>query len=388
MLTLTLTPIILAALAVLSTVVGVWDKISSRVRNAVILASILILFSLMSQIVQVNEILRQMEINTAQAKIIRDRNVLFNSDLGMIDEASGGATYGNLAYIVDDDDPSIFLLEYLEDESKYWFMNPKGMKIVDARPCVDRLDWDKPCTESTPLELTKADIKDLEGAAIHDSKLYLTTSQTSSTEPQRSLFLELSLDGKIHRATRKLRGAILDLLKNEVHGINVGNKLEDIQVEGLAIDKDRYVYFGFRSPLINGRALVIRANIDQIFSDKPQFESFLLDLERRGERYGITSLDYDRGTNQILVLGNGPVKTKTLPSAIWKWKVGDSESQRPHPYKGDIFTVFDAPGSRPAKPEIILQPTRDRIHLFFDAQGLGGQLSLLRNGSSVFRSDE
>lgn len=396
----------LAFLAVLSTVVGVWDKITSSIRKTIILGSILVATSLLTQVVQVvqkreqeSQTLAQEAEIAKQQKIIDDRNKFIASNLTIVDEASGGAVSGNLAYVVDDDNPSLFVFEYAEAESKYKLLPQDPVKIIDARPCSVRLDWEEKCNDSTPTELTNKLIEDLEGAAIYNNKLYLTTSQSlpngqsestpgaRNEEPRRWLFLEVTPTGQVIRATRKIRPAILEAIKNG-NGVVASNKLEEVQVEGLVIDKNGFAYLGLRSPLIRGHALVLRATVEQLFSEKPTFDAFLLDLEFRDKQYGITSLDYDPKLDQILVLGNSPARTKTLPVVIWAWTVNESiPVQRPLRYDGEIFTVFDAPGTRPAKPEIILFRQENRIHLFFDAEGSGLQVSLLRDGTRLVSTD-
>lgn len=394
-----LTAIVIATFTVLSALGGVWDQITNEARKKRVIGWSLVIFALIMQGVSVLQKKGQLNEIDRQEQVIEDANVLLKSNLKEVDEASGGDTYNNVAYLVDDEEAGIFTFEYLEAEDKYKIL--KTVPIADARPCNERMKiWEKECDDSKPVELTKKLIEDLEGAAIHDGKLYLTTahsnSQEGEREPQRCLFLEVSLDGKVIRATRKLRDAIDQLFKKNLSGVtekaieelvNKETKTEKMQIEGLAIDSTTgQVYLGFRSPLVDRRALVLRTNLDQIFSDSPQFQGFVLDLEHGGDNYGIVSMEYDPDSEAILVLGNSETRTETLPTVVWTWKVGDPTNvQHPVAFNGDLFTVFKAPGSRPAKPEVILLPRANRIHLFFDAQGTGGQLSLTRSGTDLRR---
>ena len=390
----------LAILAVVTTVIGVWDKIRSGIRSTIIVASLLVAASLVTPVILVAQKREQQDTIDAQEKIIKDRKTLMASGLSDVDEASGGAVVGNEAYIVDDDVPSIFVLKYSEAEGKYQPKTLKPERIIDARPCNERLDWDRDCNDAKPTVLTRKLIEDFEGAATYNNKLYLITShsipnsQTESSpdaqddERKRSLFLEVSLKGEVLRATRKLKPAILDLLRSGVHKVSLSNKLEEVQIEGLTIDKHGMAYLGFRSPLVKNCALVLRASVEQLFTDKPNFEAFVLNLAN-GEPYGITSLDYDPKLDQILVLGNSPDRENTFTPVVWSWTVGDDARlvQPTTRYNGEIFSVFEATGARPLKPEVILQPKENRIHLFFDAEGLGGQVALLRKDGGLFRSD-
>jgi hypothetical protein len=382
--------IALAVLAVLSTLVGVWDKITSKIQKAVILAFILISIAVLSQVIQLIQKKEQLDEIARQDLVIEDANILLKSNLVEVDEASGGTTDGDVAYIVDDDEAGIFVFNYSEKEATYRSKQSNPMKIVDARPCSDRVKvWSGKCDDSQPIEITKKMLEDLEGAAIYKKKLYLTTTQSNAKdgdeEPQRWLFLELSLDGKVLRATRLLRDSIRSFFKEQgiPESINEDGKLEVAQIEGLAIDGDGNVFLGLRAPLVGGKALILSSTVDQIFSDAPRFNYVVLDLRHEGEPYGVVSMEYDG--EQILILANSPLRNKTLPPVVWAWDLKNPEST-PVVYTGDVLTVFDAPGSRPAKPEVLLLSRKDRIHFFFDAEGTGGQVSLHRNGTELLRS--
>lgn len=406
-----LTVSILAMLAVLSTVVGVWDKLTSRIRTALILAIILIAIAAGSQIVQVIEKKQQLDkekqqSNTIQEqqRTIEDANLLNNSNLIEIDEASGGATWQDLAYLVDDSEPNIFVYKYFESENQYKPYT-KPLDIIDDRHCNERLDWGEPCKPGTFTTLGKKMINDLEGVAIdREGNLFLTTSHSyakgedpKKPDPARAVLLKTSREGHVINATKKLREIIRGLFKSKLGGLaknpvpeytNEAQKLEIMQIEGLAIDKDNRIYLGFRAPLVDEQyALVLRTSAEQIFTDNPQFESFLLDLRRPdGSKYGIVSLDYDAQNNRMIVLGNSTKHYTTWSPVIWSWEVGDPRIIQPtEAFQGEIFSLKAAPGSRPAKPEVLLSPKADRIHLFFDAQGTGGQLDLIREGMNLRR---
>jgi len=362
----------------------------------------LIFIAAASQTAQIIQKKQELAKIAEQQRLIEDGNVLNNSNLLEIDEASGGATKGNLAYIVVDELPNIFVYEYSESENQYKPHLAKPLDLIDDRPCRDRLNWGVPCKEGSPTKLTKEMIDDLEGAAIdRDGNLYITTSHSyeknGKPDPARAVLLKTTLDGHVLNGTQKLQHVIRELFKNSLGGIarnpvteylNESHKNEIMQIEGLAIDKDNKIYFGFRAPLVDEQyALVIRTSTDEVFKDNPQFDSFLLDLRRPdGSKYGITSLDYDAQNNRIMILGNQPQHFSGGPPVIWSWEVKDPKFvQSLEVFNGEIFTLKPAPGSRPAKPEVLLMPKPDRIQLLFDAEGTGGQLALIREGMNVKR---
>lgn len=391
----------LAVLAVLSTVVGVWDKLTSKIRKALILATILIAIAAGSQIIQVIQKQQQLDTIKEQQRVIEDAALLNNSKLVYIDEASGGATKENLAYLVDDSEPNLFVFEYLELEGRYQAHLPKPLDLVDVRPCNER-DWKEKGDCPPKLTLTKKLINDLEGTAIdRDGNLYLTTSHSNTKDgepdPARSLFLRITPEGVVLNVTRKLRDKIKKLFESKLDGkaknpvkewVNENDKVEVMQIEGLAVDESGLIYLGFRAPLVDEKyALVLRTSAEQIFRDDPQFESFLLDLKPHdGENYGIVSLEWDSQNRRMLILGNSPKHYTTWPPVIWSWDVKDPKTiQTTEAFHGEIFSLKPSPGSRPAKPEVLLIPKTDRIHLFFDAQGTGGQLGLIREGMNLNR---
>jgi len=390
--------LLLAILTVLSTLVGTWDKFAkdkkTKKRKAVVLGTIVVAIAVASEAVQLYQKHQKDNEAAQQEKELRDANALLNSNLTEMDEASGGAMVGNMAYVVDDDDPGIFELEYVPATQSFERKSAESRKIKDSRPCARRFKWEKTCNDTKPTVLTGKMVDDFEGAAAYDNHLYLVTSQANSKkgdeEPQRWLFLEVDLQGNVVNATNRLRDAILAAFKagtREVKPYEARQVMEVMQVEGLAIDERGNAYFGLRAPLLGSNALVFRGSVTDIFKagegDTPKLDRFELELAKEGKVYGITSMEYDK--DQILILGNSPERWGKLQPAVWAWKTKEGdELQHPTLYDGDSFIIPDAEGSRPAKPEVLLL-AGDHIHFFFDAEGTGGQAGYTRKGTTLSR---
>lgn len=395
------TAIVLAVLAVLSTIAGGWEKLTGRKRKAKLIAIGLIATAAATQIVLINQKAEELKTIVRQEQELADKDVFLGSTVREADEASGGAMQGDTAYIVDDEEPEIFVFKYSAKDAKFdnERLPTKPMPLVDKRPCAQRT-WGGPCSDDTPTRLDREMLQDLEGAAAFRDKLYLTTtfsnSKSGKEDPTRWWFLEVNAKGEILRTTKTLRDSIRGIFasglpinegKKIEESINEDGKLEVMQVEGLAVDENGMAYFGFRNPLVENKALILRGSVDSLFSETPHLEGFLFNLFNDGESYGIVSLEFDVQNKELLILGNSPLRTKTLPFVVWKIPVSELDPSKvatPEHYRGDTFKLL-APGTRPTKPEVLLLPTPDRVHLFFDAVGTGGQLSFARNEAELKR---
>jgi hypothetical protein len=192
-------------------------------------------------------------------------------------------------------------------------------------------------------------IDDLEAIAARPNgpdSLYLITSHSNSksgmAKPERQELVEISLqpekEGTVIKFQRNLRDAIGETFRNFhnddlavralqlkddklVRGKDKDKDKGIIQIEGLAIDREDYAYLGFRSPVVErGRdkyALVLRAKLLDLFSGRPKFETFLLDLGK-DKSYGISSLDYDAQTNSFLIIGNDSEQMINEP-ILFQW---------------------------------------------------------------------
>jgi hypothetical protein len=405
--------ILFSALAVAATVTAAWDKLTSDKIRLLIIGVITVLTAMLSQAAELWD--KHAKLVELEQQILKsnDANVLLYSQLAEIDEASGGAVDPStgIAYIVDDEEAAVFAMKYDAAARAYVRRDSDPIPLVDRRECETRFtranDEDKAKDELRAKDkqsadcsktLDKNEVTDLEGAAFHGGHLYLISTLGNSNqgvrEERREQVLELTLAGEVLNTSSRLRPIIeryfhdgLPCSEDTVESLRDGIKEQVMRVEGLAIDKNGWVYVGFRAPLVrNTHALVLRTRLEELFQSEPKFESFLLPLAGRDdEYYGITSLDYDAEANRLIVMGNHAQRNRLLPPRIWTWTPTSTctKMQQVEPLQGHIFSEFGAIVSRPAKPEVVLALAPDLLHIFFDAEGSGGQLSLARRGNQL-----
>jgi hypothetical protein len=396
--------IALAVVAVLATVLAAWDRLASGKTTVMLVGVAAVVTALLAQAGQLWEKQAKLdELERAQQRA-RDMDVLVYSELFRIDEASGGAVDPTgAAYVVDDEESELFRFPYDEKDHAYRWRDVQRIELNDPRPCEQRsFAWDdKDASCTTPTELKNAHVTDLEGAAFHNGHLYLISTlgnpakeqdeDRPEREPKREAVLEVTLEGEIVNASRQLRPAIerlflegLPCSRSKVKPWSEGTNDLVMRVEGLAIDADGWVYIGLRAPLVDAEyALVLRTRLEELFASEPRFEDFRLALGERDAKYGIVSLDYDAAAKSIVVLGNHPDSRQHRSPRIWTWQpTACADVQRVQPLQGHIFSDFEAPG-RPAKPEVVLALRPELLHVFFDARGNGGQMSLARSGERI-----
>jgi hypothetical protein len=334
------------------------------------------------------------------------KEVVTISDASLFNEASGGTAVGKFAYIVDDEKPKIFKLEYRDGayhlRREIPLTQKNGQKI--APECKDE-EVDKGCVE------------DLEAVASKPSdpgpeKLYLITSHSNTKngkqENSRQRFLEVSLkegaEGEITNSQVHLRSLIIgelaklaikegdkdleQMLKDmQDEKISKANRIGGMQIEGLAIDESEYAYIGFRNPIIRKGearfAIVLRAKLSELFSDKPNFQPFLLTLSHNKKDYGIASIVFDVRSNRILILGSDP-EGKWLTPLLCQWDFGEAKTTDLQlPTRCDEV-LFKSDRPDVSKPELLLlapPSVSNKIYMFLDTDGKaqGGLISYERS---------
>ncbi len=358
-------------IALMAGIVGVADKLinpDKKIRTIGVACIVVLVISIGWQ--AYNDYKRQLTIERLR--------VFTHSRLEDIDEASGGTIDPdrNRAYIVDDDEAKVFEFAFNEVHRRYDRRGEILLRDKSGNP------------------LTNKTLEDLEAAAYHAGKLYLITSHSNKIsgveKPKRQLLLEVSLEegcrGNILRQSTNLRRAILDRFSHPVSGRDsplVGNgsdeeeRREVMNIEGLTISEQGRAYLGFRSPIVDGKyAVVLQADIDQLFSQKPEFRVILLHLLHEGKDYAITDIALDIGKKDILILANSRKRLEFFSPTLWRWTPTDNEGlQEVYLTKAGFMLP---PEHFRAKPEVLLVG-ENRIDIFADAEGYGGQRSYFRS---------
>jgi Protein of unknown function (DUF3616) len=112
----------------------------------------------------------------------------------------------------------------------------------------------------------------------------------------------------------------------EVQDVKGGNGLN---IEALAITEDqRQMLIGFRSPLVDGRAIVCSLqNYQDVFDSdaSPVIATVLEELDLGG--FGIRGLSYVPAISEYLIIG-GPASKANEPCGLWRWKGPGNRPQR------------------------------------------------------------
>lgn len=334
------------------------------------------------QIYQAYGVTNQLKETKAEVKKLKQDVSVVNSKL--FNEASGGTIIKDLAYVVDDEKPTIFVFR-LEEEYQL----------------VDKIEL-----KENGKVLTADEVDDLEALASADGKLYLMTSHSNTRRGRRNearqRLLEVSLEaGKQGEVTSRADN-LQELIWKNLKGLaasyqNEEHKEEIMQIEGLAIDEGGNAYIGLRAPLAmeNDYALVLSAKLSDLFlKDKePQFTVFRLNLWQQNENdnhetvpYGIVSMDYDAQTGNMLIVGNSAKTSRYFSPILCQWDfAGQHKNDAIQNPKCNPIPPYEVFGSTPktTKIELLLLPREaksDRVFTFLDTddKGNGGQLSYTR----------
>jgi hypothetical protein len=340
-----------------------------------------------------------------------------------VDEASGATSLGERVFVVDDEARGLYEFKYeggskrVVHEHTYKLQASKNV----SEPGASREHLAKTLRESEADVNLEEDPKkkvikliegvdDLEGAAAYDNKLYLISSHSwnkrNERNESRELFLEIGLPQKKAETACVERAANLTFcIKNALKGYRDARKLTvdegQPNVEGLAIDTEGKVYIGLRNPMVieGGQtyAVILEARVESLFSGDPQARAVLLKLDDSGRKYGIVSLEYDKLSDKVVILGNssqspnhdttvpnrdtdGRGKEAFLPSKLWVW---DPKKDGAEPVKVKDWSL-SLPKEFDAKAEAIALPERIGYgFLFLDAIGYGGKRVVSRKQLGV-----
>jgi hypothetical protein len=133
-----------------------------------------------------------------------------------------------------------------------------------------------------------------------------------------------------------------------------------VNIEGMALEGNR-IYFGFRGPVLEGRAFILSAAIDGLFGVKPLDPK--VHVLALGDSTGIR--DLARVDGGLLVLA-GAVNDQDITPAVFLWNAAT----------GALKKLGELGGTPPgAKAETLLmleqQPQRYRVLVMYDGPANG-----------------
>lgn len=160
-------------------------------------------------------------------------------------------------------------------------------------------------------------LDDLEGAAIDgEGVVYAVTSFATGDEsrPNREKLVRLELEGGALRSAQ-VRTDLREALARRVDG--------PLNIEGLAFDRrERRLLLGLRTPLKDGKALVIPIDQSGLFDDAPRIGApITLELEQDG----IRAMAYDAELGGLVIIGAR--EDGDHPFHMWLWD-GQSDPRR------------------------------------------------------------
>jgi hypothetical protein len=326
---------------------------------------------------------------TDEVKKLQQHVSVVNSKL--FNEASAGTIINDLAYVVDDEKPNVFVF-----------------RLDEEYQLIDKIEL-----KENGKVLTGDEVDDLEAIASAEGKLYLITSHSNTKRgkpnPARQRLLEVSLEGATRGQVTNSADNLRELIWKDLKGLaasyqNEDHKDEVMQIEGFAIDEGGTAYIGLRAPLTetNDYALVLSAKLSDLFfkGKEPQFKVFRLNLGQQNVNdnnknvpHGIVSLDYDAQTGKMLIVGNSAKNSHYFSPILCQWDfAGEHKDDAIQNPKCNPIPPYEVFGSTPktSKIELLLLPREaksDRVFTFLDtdAKGNGGQLSYTRSEIGLAR---
>lgn len=208
--------------------------------------------------------------------------------------------------------------------------------------------------------------------------------------PERQLLLEIELTDDaalVHDATDPdFKSRIAEFVDGESAkmGATLSAGMDRVEIEGLAIHpSSKTVYLGLRKPMLvsaggEQRAIVLSVPLAEMFKKAVSFALFALRLRTEEHDYAVVSLEYDKATNRILVLGGATEKADYFPPVLWSWEPTPGKAYQEPAELAASFVRF--PEYERAKLEAVVPLPGDAYLAFFvDSDGHGGQRVLARS---------
>ncbi|OQW55150.1 MAG: hypothetical protein A4S14_13660 [Proteobacteria bacterium SG_bin9] len=230
-------------------------------------------------------------------------------------------------------------------------------------------------TPGDSVDLIPGDVEpDAEAAAFADGRFYVAGSHGNSrrtneaNEPSYVVARINAQTGTVEARSDKWRNAISSSAEL---GPYAAKKLDGggpggaggANIEGLAVWKGR-MYLGFRGPSIGGKAFVMSAALDDVFSGGTASLTATTHSLRLGDRTGIRDL---AAVETGLLVLSGPVNDEAVTPLIWHW----------NPESGALDLlgqVSDLPEDVKAETILALpssDASRYRLLLFFEGEKNG-----------------
>lgn len=229
-------------------------------------------------------------------------------------------------------------------------------------------------TPGDSVDLIPGDTEpDAEAAAFADGRFYVSGSHGNSrreNKPNEPSYVVARINvqtGAVDARSDKWRNAIS---ASAELGPYAAKKLDGggpdgaggANIEGLAVWKGR-MYLGFRGPSVSGKAFLMSAPIDDVFSSGAALAAATHSI-RLGDRTGIRDL---AAVETGLLILSGPVNNDALAPLIWHWNPESGALEL-------LGQVSDLPEDIKAETILVLPDSdaaRHRLLLFFEGDKNG-----------------
>ena len=236
-------------------------------------------------------------------------------------------------------------------------------------------------------------VQDFEGLAADGDKVYLLGSHQAHRSQSRRSDREFLIKAQWDEGELKFKAQYNDLLSDIVNvlsdqgvAVSITNTQVTpiINIEGMAVSNGN-LFLGIREPLLNGNAIVLKADEADLFSGNPQFKVSSLPLGGAG----IRGLHWDEVNDRLLVLSGGKDDVGDIDpdivAGIWTLSAGaDSELV----YTFTAVELGGPAGEKRAKPEAISALPDGRIAVYMDGEGAAGNRVLYLDSIPGLQSNE
>jgi len=215
------------------------------------------------------------------------------------------------------------------------------IRMLDVKDSGDVVEIGNIYIDKKIKKIFKKRVEDLEAITSNGNTVYAITSHSLNKSHKRKSSREKLIsfvydDGKMRdfhiydTLKDDLYKNYIDFFKNSIFGI------EDISIEGLSVDANNSnLLIGFRSPVIDGKAIIIGIQNPQevmLEKEKPKF-SKPVSLNLNG--LGIRDITYDSQKNGYWIIAGGS-NDRNFNFQLWFWDNKNKKVSfvKNHPYIG------------------------------------------------------